>query len=239
VVPYSYTQEAHESLAELLASHVSAGTFFAKEFSMILWPARSSAWGFLEKGLPAVSPGAILRFAVRAPLPHLVNQIEPPITRYLRQENARKYAEIKNTIDNMPIQPEEKHITLIFREMFGIDFNRLIAPNGTQKQPPGKNFFLCFVPANCEQYEPDGAKRQALRWRTSEEHDFFVQFLRANGAETICSMQDIGSYEAVQNGSWRYFIEEVKGGAIIVSPSPAKKPIIAKSSLDPRELRPS
>lgn len=196
---------------------------------MVIWPTRSSVWAFLENNLPPVPAGAVLRFALRESMrEHRIRQVEPAMTTRLRHEDAKAYDEIATTVTNIPIQPGEKHINLVFRELFGIEFDRLLPANGPQRPPPGKNFFLCFVPAGCEQYEPDEAKRYALRWKTSEEHDLFVQFLQANGAESIYSMQDVGSYEATHNGSWRHFIENVKSGAIIVSFNTSKEAHIAK-----------
>lgn len=55
-------------------------------------------------------------------------------------------------------------------------------------KPAADIFFLCFIPQGCELYEPDSAKRMALRTRTSEEHDCFIEYLEANGAEEIYSM---------------------------------------------------
>ena len=192
---------------------------FAEAFTIIMWPAQSSVWDFLEKKLPAVPPGTILRFALCEPtaVSQSLDQTEPRVISRLSSEDAEKYNEIKGSVDRLPMQPDEKPINVVFREVFKIDFDRLVASNGNQRHLSGKDFFLCFIPANCTQYEVDDKKRQALRLRTSEEHDLFVQFLRANGAEAIYSFQDIGSYEIVSNGSWRHFIEKVKSGAIIVS----------------------
>ena len=185
---------------------------------MLIWPAHSSVWKFLEKPFLEVPLGTVLRFAIRKRVSmHLEDQIQFPVIARLRQEDADLHDEIKTNINNMPMQPEEKPINVVFREVFGIDFNRLLPTSSIQRQLPSKNFFLCFVPANCEQYELDDGKRQALRRRTFEEHNLFVQFLRENGADAIYSMQDLGSYEPVPSGSWRYFIENIKTGAVIVS----------------------
>ena len=224
MVPYPENQRSYDSVADLLACHLSLGIFLAPEFTMVTWPAHSSLWGFLERSLPEVPPGAVLRFAIREKISqHFKHQIQSPITTHLRLEDPVVYNEMKTNIGDRPIRPEERSVNVVFQEVFGIDFDRLLAPSGIQKRLPGKNFFLCFVPANCEQYEPDDAKRQALRRRASQEHDFFVRFLKENGADTICSMQDITSHEPVQNGSWRYFIENVKSGAIIVGSFLVKK----------------
>ena len=184
---------------------------------MLIWPAHSTVWRFLENCLPAVPPGTVLRFAVRERMSsQFVSQTELPVITDLRLKNTEMYNEIQTKIHHNPVLPGEYPINTVFREVFGIEFDRLIASNG-QKQLLGKNFFLCFVPANSEQYEPDDAKRQALRCSTTEEHELFVQFLQANGAEQIFSMQDLGFHEPVKRGSWRYFIEKVRSGVVIVS----------------------
>ena len=236
MVPNPENQERYESLVELLACNMALGICPTKEFTMLIWPAHSSIWGFLENYLPKVPPGTVLRFALRKKISsELVNHLESPMISHLRQEDAKYYDKIKNTIHDRSIEPGEKHINVVFREVFGIEFGRLIASNSSQGQPLSKNFFLCFVPANCEQYEPDENKRQALCQDISEEHDLFIQFLQANGADMIGSMQDMGSYEAVQNGSWRYFIENIKSGVVIVSSNPCA-PVLAEIILDTRKM---
>lgn len=185
---------------------------------MVIWPAHTSIWRFLEQSLDAVPAGTLLRFAVREPMSReLSDEVEPTMTTRLRLQNPERYEEIKTKIKDTPIQPGEKDINVVFRDMFGIEYSRLIAQNMPQKNPSARSFFLCFVPAECDSYEPDDAKRQALRWRISEEHDFFIDFLRANGVEDIYSMQDIGSSKIANNGAWDYFRHNNKYGTIIAS----------------------
>ena len=211
---------------------MSVGIFMAEKYTMVIWPAHSLIWEFLNQGLPQVPAGTVLRFAIHKPIsPYLGEQIESPVIAQLRLQDDKKYREIQSAIDATPIQPVEKPINVVFREVFSIEFDRLIGSNNTSERPLKKNFFLSFNPANCDQYEPDDTKRQALRWRTSEEHDFFVQFLKTNEADMIYSMQDIGSYEAVSNGSWRHFIENVRSGVVIIHEScgrPDQLPYLAK-----------
>lgn len=218
IAPFPEAQDKYESTARLLACHMSCGILFASQFTMVVWPAHSSIWGFLERILPSVPSGAVLRFAIREPMPQrLAEEVEPLMTTHLRLEQPEKYEELKAKINDTPVHTEEKAINVVFRDMFDIEFDRLIGSNGPQRHPPAKNFFLCFHPANCENYEPNISERQALRWRASEEHDLFIDFLRANGADMIYSMQDIGSYELSNKCSWDYFLNNVKSGAIIVS----------------------
>ncbi|KAL6720247.1 hypothetical protein ACLMJK_002168 [Lecanora helva] len=232
VVPYPQNEKNYESLAQFLACYVSIGVFVAKDFTMLLWPTNLSIWEPLETKLPQVPPGTILRFAVREPISsYYANQSETAMTRCLRLDYAGTYSEITSKIDNLNIESGDSQISVVFREHFGIDFARLIASSNRQRSPLDANFFLCFIPANIEQYEPDTAKRQALRSHISDEHDVFVQFLRTNGAEAIYSLQDLGSPEAVNIGSWRHFIDNVRSGAVIIHEScgrPDQLPHLAK-----------
>lgn len=184
---------------------------------MLIYPAGASTWAFLDDNLPKVHPGTILRFVVRRPLSPIPADVHGLATSRLANKEPEQHAEIMTKIKKAPIQAGEKNINVIFRDMFEIDFGRLVAQNGPQKHPPTNIFFLCFIPQGCETYEPDPAKRSALRRRTSEEHDLFIKFLQANGAEDIYSMQDIGSQEVANNAAWGYFYKNVKSGTIVVS----------------------
>ena len=185
---------------------------------MLMYPAGASAWGFLDKDLPSVHPGTVLRFAVRKPLKLALVDVQKPAASRLMTEDPEQYADITTKIQKYPIHAKDKNINIVFRDMFDIDFDRLVTQTGDQQEPPTKIFFLCFIPQGCETYEPDPAKRSALRVRTSQEHDLFIRFLQANGAEEIYSMQEIGSQEIDRNGGWDYFWKNVKSGTIIVGP---------------------
>lgn len=218
IAPLDQAQESYDSFALLLACHMSAALLFAGTFTMVIWPAYSSFWTFLEKDIPTVPPGTMLRFVLGKPMPQwLTNEFDPFVES--RSRNPEQFEGFEAKINNTPEQPENQPINIVFRDMFEIDFDRLIASNGIQKYPPAKKFFLCFQPANCENYEPDEAKRKALYWRCSEEHDLFVEFLQANDTERdrIYSMQDIGSFEITHKHAWDYFLTNVDSGAIIVS----------------------
>ena len=184
---------------------------------MLMYPAGASAWAFLDKNLPDVHPGTTLRFVVRRGLPRILAGVHGLAKARLERENPERYAEITNQVVKCPIQAEDKNINVVFRDLFDIDFGRLVAQNGPQQHSTTNAFFLCFIPQGCEDYEPDAAKRSALRMRTSEEHDLFVKFLQANGTEEIYSMQDIGSQEISNNCAWDYFSRHMKSGTIIVS----------------------
>ena len=185
---------------------------------MLIYPAGASAWAFLdEKAFTNVHPGTSLKFILLKPLPPPQPSIHGLATARFAKDNPERYVEIAAKIEKHPVQAEEKNINIVFRDMFEIDYGRLVAQNGPQTHPPPHIFFLCFVPQGSENYEPDASKRLALSMRTSEEHDLFVKFLQANGAEEIYSLQNIGSPEIANNGAWDYFLKKVKSGSIIVS----------------------
>ena len=185
---------------------------------MLMYPAGASAWAFLDnKGVANVHPGTSLKFILCKPLPPPQPDVHRAATARFAKENPERYAEIAAKMKEHPVQAEEKNINIVFRDMFEIDYSRLVAQNGPQTHPPPNIFFLCFIPQGSENYEPDPAKRLALRMRTSEEHDLFIKFLQANGAEEIYSLQNIGSQEIVNNGAWDYFVKKVRSGSIIVS----------------------
>ena len=79
-----------EILAQELATELSGAIFLAEQFTMVAYPVGSTAWSFLDEMQPAVPEGAMIRFAVRAPI-----NISPDggkIARFLdwKQENELK-----------------------------------------------------------------------------------------------------------------------------------------------------
>ena len=175
---------------------------------MILYPVQSSVWNFLDQNLPEVSSHAWLRFAVCEPL---------------HEDPTRKLASLHPGTTDLQLTQDLKNnstINIVFEDMLGIKYDKLLAPNNFGDNTAQNLFFLCFIPQGAEQYEGDMARRSALRKGTSEEHDLFVDFLKANKASEIFSMSDIGSIEVAENGAWNYFLENAKRGTIIVGRTP-------------------
>ena len=183
---------------------------------MLVYPTGASAWAFLKDGLPSLADGAPLRFLIRHPLPRDLARSDPSVARLLN-ENPERYKEIQQYIRSNPVQQGSNSINLVFRDLFQIEYSRLIAQIEPNKNPAANVFFLCFIPAGCEKYEKDDTKRMALRNRVSKEHDLFIDFLDANGAEEIYSLQTVDSIEPENDGAWEYFVNNVKSGQIIVS----------------------
>ena len=198
---------------------------------MLIYPTGASAWAFLKDGLPSLADGGPLRFLIRQPLPQNLARVDPFVAR-LADENPERYQEIQQYIRSNPVQQGSNSISLVFRDLFQIQYSRLIAQNEPNKNPAANVFFLCFIPAGCEEYEKDDTKRIALRNRVSKEHDLFIDFLEANGAEEIYSLQSVDSIEPENDGAWEYFINNVKSGQIIVSPITAMPPRLLSLSTD-------
>ena len=202
---------------------------------MLVYPTGASAWAFLKHGLPSEADGASLRFIIRHPLPRDLARLDPSVAR-LVDENAERYREIQQYIRSNPVQQDSKSINLVFRDLFQIEYSRLIAQNEPNKNPASNVFFLSFIPAGCEKYEKDDTKRMTLRHRVSKEHDLFIDFLDANGAEEIYSLQAVDSIEPENDGAWEYFVHNVKSGQIIVSLTAAMPPKLLSRSIVSRCL---
>ena len=183
---------------------------------MLVYPTGASAWAFLNDGLPSVADGGPLKFLIRQPLPQNLAGVDPLIAR-LADENPERLQEIKQYIRSNPVQQGSNSISVVFRDLFQIQYSRLVAQNEPNKNPAANVFFLCFIPSGCEEYEEDDTKRMALRNRVSKEHDLYIDFLEANGAEEIYSLQSVDSIEPENDGAWDYFVNNVKSGQIIVS----------------------
>lgn len=203
---------------------------------MLVYPTGASAWAFLKDGLPSLADGGPLRFLIRQPLPQNLARADPFVAR-LADEKSERYQEIQQYLRSNPIQQGSNSISLVFRDLFQIQYSRLIAQNESNKNPAANIFFLCFIPAGCEEYEKDESKRMALRNRVSKEHDLFIDFLEANGAEEIYSLQSVDSIEPENDGAWEYFVNNVKSGQIIVSAILAIPPKSLNLSTDSRRLR--
>ena len=203
-------------MATALGNRLAGAFFFSTNFSVLVWPVGSTVWQFLEHQLPSVPPGAILRFAVRPP--SQVNHLEPLPKEIVKfaEEMPDLFQETKRKIEDAPTEGE-KPITTIFRDMYDIDYNRLITSNDPKATAKSDSFFLCFVPATQELWDKDPISRRMARERTSAEHDYLVKFLEASGAKEIYSMQKVGSTDIDKSGAWDYFRHNVKNGCIIVS----------------------
>ncbi len=237
-MPYPEASPALQKFTEALAIGLRGALFFSHNLTMLVYPARASAWAFLKDGFPSLADGAPLRFLIRHPLPQDLTRLHQSVAR-LVDENPERYHEIKQFIQSNPVQQGSNSISLVFRDLFQIGYSRLIAQNEPNKNPASSVFFLCFIPAGCEDYEKDDTKRMALRNRVSKEHDLFIDFLGANGAEEIYSLQAVDSIEPEDDGAWEYFVNNVKSGQIIVSLTVGMPPKLLSLSTVSRSLHSS
>ena len=140
---------------------------------MVIYPTGVGAWSFLD-GVPGgTSTEARLRFVMRTPVPPML-EIEP---------------------DFAALDPQhtffdgESSFNMIFRNMFHIEYSRLIPQVAHQPDDIPKSFYLVFP----NSYE--------------DEHDLIVKFLEANDA-TI--------YSSNTPGAWDYFCNYVSVGVVLV-----------------------
>ena len=216
-MPYPESVVAVEQTANTLAIRLAAGLFFSVDFTMLIWPVGSAAWKSLDCQLAEVPAGAILRFAVRAPLSlDHAQEVSPEILKF-KDEEPELYQEIESRIQDNSIDGDIA-INAILSDTYGIDYQRLIANNDCKSNIKSDVFFLCFVPASQELWEKDQLSRGKTRERTSAEHDYLVRFLQENGAREIYSMQSVGSPNVEKSGAWDHFRHNVRNGCIIVSP---------------------
>lgn len=173
IVGFPQTAAAVEAMAENLKNRVAGGLFFTKDFMMIIYPTGVGAWSFLD-GVPGgTSTEASLRFVMRTPVPHMLAE-EPDFA----------------TLDPQhTFLDEESGVNVIFRNIFHIEYSRLIPQVAHQPDDIPKSFYLIF---------PQSYK---------DEHDLIVKFLEANDA-TI--------YSSNTPGAWDYFCNYVSVGVVLV-----------------------
>lgn len=157
---------ALDTVSEILAEHASGGLFFAKEFTMLLYPASCVGWEFLDGGFPSVPPDTKLRFAMFAPWP----QVRPNID----QTSLKAVTPIKG------LGVQELPINTVLRNQFGLDFHRLVAQSNDKDGGKTQNtntFFMIFPPA------------------AQEEFELIVKWIQANRSATIYQHEDRGTWE--------------------------------------------
>ena len=218
VVPYYETLKEVENMAAALGNRLAGALFFSATYTMLIWPVGSSVWQFLDRRLPEVPAGAELRFAVRTALStDYAQQKSTEIVKFA-EEKPNLYEETLRKIQDTSVD-RVKAINAVFRDVYGIEYSRLATNNDPKITTKNDTFFLCFLPVTQELWEKDPNSRRKTRERTTSEHDYFVKFLRANGAKEIYSTQSVGSPDVDRNGAWDYFRHNVKFGCIVVSQS--------------------
>ena len=184
-------------MVETLKLHVSGALLLSNEFSMLVYPSGSEDWTFLDSKLPTCPAAAALRFVIRRPYPELMTEslpkplsglAEEPILEEEEEEPPVAIETIRSTIS---VGEGESNINLVFRDVYNVEYSRLIAsttPVNTDEMP---SFFLIFPSSKVD------------------ERDLLIQFLQYNKAK------DIFSHES--KGAWDYFVARVNSGVLIVN----------------------
>ncbi|KAL9608458.1 MAG: hypothetical protein Q9167_006709 [Letrouitia subvulpina] len=132
VHPFKDTIKNLDVFTEMLLQHASGSLFFAKRFTMLIYPAHC-LWDWLDEGLRPVTQDAALRFAMLDPWPKEPQLMEQP----------------PNPYPQSIFQAGVKSLNTVFKTHYGIEYSRLVAHSkGTKEDTtqPGSHFFLIFPP---------------------------------------------------------------------------------------------
>lgn len=133
VHPFRKTINNLNAFTEMLLQHASGALFFAKRFTMLIYPAHCLLWDWLDEGLHSVTKDAVLRFAMLDPWPK-----EPQLTE-----------QPSNPYPQSVLQTGANSVDTVFKSHYGIEYSRLVAQSkGTKEDTmqPGSHFFLIFPP---------------------------------------------------------------------------------------------
>lgn len=175
MVPFWQSFGPVGDMAEILKSQASGAICYAENFSALFYPTDSGLdhWDFLNKLVPQVPEGAALRFVLRKPLP-------PPDLAEMDLIGMER---------QLSLPDGESNIDTVFRNLLGIEYERLIKQPTPEKTAESNTFFLFYV-------------------GVEKELSLMCRFLSAHGA-TIYSWDD--------EGTWDYFCHNVEVGVILVS----------------------
>jgi len=190
-------------MAETLKIHASGGLFMTKKFTILIYFSGSEEWTFLDDQLPTCPPEAVLRFVMGNPCPGLMkDESQKPLSDSTEQELRNVLpGSIENELQKplpaltselpvVSVRDGESNINAVFRNMYNVEFSRLVAPATLAKTTEMYNFFLIFPPSK------------------ETERDAIIDFLQHNKATEILS------YET--KGAWNYFSTRINAGVIIV-----------------------
>ena len=184
-MPYSYNLASINDLAETLRLNVSGALYHGSGFTMLVYPPNSEDWAFLNRQLPE-APAVGLRCFIRNPTQTLAAAYNKDGVEGLNglQEKRRK---------QISFIASEPTINAVMRNVYHVDYQRLIRHDNQRKDSQNLKFFLIFP-----------KERKA-------EQDLILQFIDANGAA------EVYAYDEERNdGVWEYFSRSVKEGVIIV-----------------------
>ena len=152
---------------------------------MVVFPIGSEDWAFLEQHMPAAPPVG-LRCIIRSPIQHALTDAHNDTVGLMKESQLGKGQEIT-------LEAEEPAINVIMRNLYGIDYPRLIRQSNQGKDQTGHVFYLIFPKER------------------RDEQDLIVHFLNANGAVEVYSYD-----ENINDGGWEYFYRNVTNNGVIV-----------------------
>lgn len=163
----------------MLKSQASAAIFYSENFSLVIYPndAGLESWDFRNNLQRPVPEGTLLRFMMRKPLPPPPPPPDPVDFDSTGKETLLSSSESKSNIN------------IVFQEMLGIEYERLIKQPTPERTAKSDHFFLLFV-------------------GVEKEFSLMCRFLAANGAK-IYSWED--------EGAWDYFCAHIETGVVLVS----------------------
>ena len=189
IVPYTTNLADINDISETLRLNVSGALFLGDDFTMVVFPIGTEDWAFLERHMPAM-PLAGLRCVVRSPIQHVVTDDLHNTVGMIKERRSRKGQEIS-------LEAGELAINVIMRNLYGIDYPRLIRQSNRDQDRMGRIFYLIFPKER------------------RDEQELILHFLKANGAVEVYSYD-----EDVNDGTWEYFYRNViNNGVIIVNVS--------------------
>ena len=156
---------------------------------MLVYPPNSEDWAFLDRQLPE-APAVGLRCFIRSPLQNSATVYTNP-----RMEGFN--LPYKNRRMPLSFTANEPAINSVMRNVYHIDYHRLVRHDNQRKGSQNLKFFLMF---------PKERK---------EEQELILQFIDANGAAEVYAYDEERS-----DGVWEYFSRSVKEGVIIVRYAP-------------------
>lgn len=185
-MPYSFNLAGINEISEILRLNVSGALFSGKDFTLLVYPPDSQDWAFLDEKFPEVPPvglRCIMRTSIQLPAMESCDDKLEKIRKGLVERGKK-----------ITFTSDEPVINAVMRNVYNIDYQRLIRQPKQDKTQEANKFFLIFP-----------KERRA-------EHDLIVQFLDANDAAEVYSYDEDNN-----DGTWEYFYRHVKDGVIIVS----------------------
>lgn len=188
-MPYSYSLASINDLAETLRLNVSGALYHGSDFTMLVYPPNSEDWAFLDRHFPE-APAIGLRCLI-------YTSIQTVASAYTndRMDGLNRPPEKRRKPNGFIA--DEPAINAVMRNVYHIDYQRIIRHENQKKDSQNLKFFLIFP-----------KQRKA-------EQDLILQLIDANGPAEVYSYD-----EENNDGVWDYFRTTVKEGVVIVRYAP-------------------